>query len=137
MQSAIMRKARLLAWNRAFKIGSPARTRTTDMVVNSHPLYRLSYWGTELLILKQSNKITKIACFVNRFFPAQSAGMGLKKQSSSIGRRPQASGGFFNKLVKHSLAERFLKLGAANHVFGPAPQPPDFSTDRNMQNSIR
>ncbi len=25
--------------------GSPARTRTTDMVVNSHPLYRLSYWG--------------------------------------------------------------------------------------------
>lgn len=26
-------------------VGSPARTRTTDMVVNSHPLYRLSYWG--------------------------------------------------------------------------------------------
>src|SRR3989304_2733075 len=29
-------------------IGSPARTRTTDMVVNSHPLYRLSYWGISL-----------------------------------------------------------------------------------------
>jgi hypothetical protein len=27
--------------------GSPARTRTTDMVVNSHPLYRLSYWGRD------------------------------------------------------------------------------------------
>ena len=31
-------------------LGSPARTRTTDMVVNSHPLYRLSYWGIELHI---------------------------------------------------------------------------------------
>ena len=29
-------------------IGSPARTRTTDMLVNSQPLYRLSYWGTYL-----------------------------------------------------------------------------------------
>ena len=27
--------------------GSPARTRTTDKVVNSHLLYRLSYWGRE------------------------------------------------------------------------------------------
>ena len=26
-------------------IGSPARTRTTDPMVNSHLLYRLSYWG--------------------------------------------------------------------------------------------
>ena len=26
-------------------IGSPARTRTTDTVVNSHLLCRLSYWG--------------------------------------------------------------------------------------------
>lgn len=25
--------------------GSPGRTRTSDMVVNSHPLYRLSYRG--------------------------------------------------------------------------------------------
>jgi hypothetical protein len=25
--------------------GSPARTRTTDPVINSHLLYRLSYWG--------------------------------------------------------------------------------------------
>ena len=25
--------------------GSPARTRTTDPMVNSHLLYRLSYWG--------------------------------------------------------------------------------------------
>jgi hypothetical protein len=27
-------------------IGSPARTRTTDPVINSHLLYRLSYWGS-------------------------------------------------------------------------------------------
>lgn len=25
--------------------GSPARTRTTDPVINSHLLYQLSYWG--------------------------------------------------------------------------------------------
>lgn len=31
--------------------GSPARTRTTDMVVNSHPLYRLSYWGMKSYLL--------------------------------------------------------------------------------------
>ena len=27
------------------KIGSPGRTRTCDLVINSHPLYRLSYRG--------------------------------------------------------------------------------------------
>ena len=26
--------------------GSPGRTRTSDKVVNSHPLYQLSYRGT-------------------------------------------------------------------------------------------
>jgi hypothetical protein len=26
-------------------IGSPARTRTTDKLINSQLLYRLSYWG--------------------------------------------------------------------------------------------
>ncbi len=29
-----------------FQSGSPARTRTTDKLVNSQLLYRLSYWGT-------------------------------------------------------------------------------------------
>jgi hypothetical protein len=29
--------------------GSPARTRTTDPMVNSHLLYRLSYWGKSVL----------------------------------------------------------------------------------------
>ena len=38
--------------------GSPARTRTTDMVVNSHPLYRLSYWG----IKKYSFSTTSLLC---------------------------------------------------------------------------
>ena len=27
------------------KVGSPGRTRTCDLVINSHPLYRLSYRG--------------------------------------------------------------------------------------------
>ena len=29
-----------------FSTGSPGRTRTSDMVVNSHPLYQLSYRGS-------------------------------------------------------------------------------------------
>lgn|GEM_PF-3955761 len=33
------------AW---FKFGSPGRTRTADQVVNSHPLYLLSYRGMRL-----------------------------------------------------------------------------------------
>jgi hypothetical protein len=37
--------ARTMKFLQPIRIGSPARTRTTDMVVNSHPLYRLSYWG--------------------------------------------------------------------------------------------
>ncbi len=28
-----------------FKIGSPGRARTADLVINSHPLYQLSYRG--------------------------------------------------------------------------------------------
>ena len=33
-------------WERSIsKVGSPGRTRTSDMVVNSHPLYQLSYRG--------------------------------------------------------------------------------------------
>lgn len=27
-------------------VGSPERTRTSDLVINSHPLYRLSYRGS-------------------------------------------------------------------------------------------
>ena len=34
--------------NPLFLFGSPARTRTTDPMVNSHLLYRLSYWGTSV-----------------------------------------------------------------------------------------
>jgi hypothetical protein len=30
---------------RFLKGGSPGRTRTADLVINSHPLYRLSYRG--------------------------------------------------------------------------------------------
>jgi hypothetical protein len=32
-------------------VGSPARTRTADTVVNSHLLCRLSYWGIRLIFL--------------------------------------------------------------------------------------
>ena len=28
-----------------YMIGSPGRARTADLVINSHPLYRLSYRG--------------------------------------------------------------------------------------------
>ena len=39
---------------RAFRrdIGSPGRARTADLVINSHPLYRLSYRGTKPSILR-------------------------------------------------------------------------------------
>ena len=36
-------------------IGSPARTRTTDTVVNSHLLCRLSYWGRKINLLKTNS----------------------------------------------------------------------------------
>lgn len=35
-----MRFATTLTW-----CGSPGRTRTADLMINSHPLYRLSYRG--------------------------------------------------------------------------------------------
>ena len=28
--------------------GSPSRTRTSDPMINSHLLYQLSYWGTQI-----------------------------------------------------------------------------------------
>ena len=34
---------------------SPGRTRTADLVVNSHPLYRLSYWGSTTRFKEPSN----------------------------------------------------------------------------------
>ena len=40
------RKKGWLLWSQPFVIpGSPGRTRTADKVVNSHPLYQLSYRG--------------------------------------------------------------------------------------------
>ena len=42
----VTKKGIRLVWpNPLFLFGSPARTRTTDPMVNSHLLYRLSYWG--------------------------------------------------------------------------------------------
>jgi len=32
--------------------GSPGRARTADLVINSHPLYRLSYRGREARMVK-------------------------------------------------------------------------------------
>ncbi len=44
--SAIEKKAHLYSkMGLLLIIGSPGRTRTADQVVNSHPLYRLSYRG--------------------------------------------------------------------------------------------
>ena len=38
---------------------SPTWTRTTDMVINSHPLYRLSYWG------RRNKYLTRERIYVN------------------------------------------------------------------------
>ncbi len=55
--------------------GSPARTRTTDKVVNSHLLYRLSYWGMygALLSVLQSESVyttasKSVSSFLRSFF---------------------------------------------------------------------
>ena len=36
---------------KAFEIGSPGRARTADLVINSHPLYQLSYQGMKPAIV--------------------------------------------------------------------------------------
>ncbi len=45
--------------------GSPARTRTTDKVINSHLLYQLSYWGIALELKILFNR--PAACQALRF----------------------------------------------------------------------
>ena len=41
--------------------GSPARTRTADPMVNSHLLYRLSYWGIIGVTLYPNCLLTELA----------------------------------------------------------------------------
>ena len=38
------------AWRRRWESGSPGRTRTCDLAVNSRSLYQLSYRGTFLIL---------------------------------------------------------------------------------------
>ena len=56
-------------------IGSPARTRTTDKVINSHLLYRLSYWGMKNAspsVLRSESVYTtaskSVSSFLSSFF---------------------------------------------------------------------
>lgn len=52
-----------ILWMTAFvQFGSPARTRTTDKVVNSHLLYRLSYWGMSCF-----RRLLTLRCFLLGF----------------------------------------------------------------------
>ena len=55
--------------------GSPARTRTTDKVINSHLLYRLSYWGMKNAspsVLRSESVYTtaskSVSSFLSSFF---------------------------------------------------------------------
>ena len=51
------------------KIGSPGRTRTSDMVVNSHPLYQLSYRGIFLAgYSNQGSKLQVLRCICSIVF---------------------------------------------------------------------
>ena len=43
LNSETKRKSR--SFDLLFLFGSPSWTRTNDIVINSHALYRLSYWG--------------------------------------------------------------------------------------------
>ena len=48
-------------------VGSPARTRTTDKVINSHLLYRLSYWGMKCYSFSISAALGQIIYYI-RFY---------------------------------------------------------------------
>ena len=37
--------------------GSPSRTRTSDPMINSHLLYQLSYWGTQIALNTSKTKL--------------------------------------------------------------------------------
>ena len=43
-----MTKARINVMQAFVFVGSPGQARTADLVINSHPLYRLSYRGIAL-----------------------------------------------------------------------------------------
>jgi hypothetical protein len=45
------------------QFGSPARTRTTDKVVNSHLLYRLSYWGMRIVLIAYPASMVNILLY--------------------------------------------------------------------------
>lgn len=76
-------------------LGSPARTRTTDMLVNSQPLYRLSYWGTFFL------------CFSFHPMIVEKIGL-LKKNFSGYIIQEQADVNNFNSLFEQN-DQYFLK----------------------------
>ncbi len=50
------------ARNRPDLYGSPDRTRTCDLMINSHPLYRLSYRG----MLRILNAFTELVKYSNK-----------------------------------------------------------------------
>src|SRR5699024_7303706 len=45
--------------------GSPGRARTADLVINSHPLYQLSYRG---IAICEARSLVKPAALCNRYF---------------------------------------------------------------------
>ena len=55
----------MAGWIKKIKSGSPGRTRTSDMVVNSHPLYQLSYRGTQHAYSKPSDGRQAFAIFLD------------------------------------------------------------------------
>ena len=67
------------ARRQALQRGSPGRARTTDLTVNSRPLYRLSYRGTARVRLVDSNSATAYRGRCNERFRACSADRPITK----------------------------------------------------------
>ena len=78
------------------RIGSPGRARTADLVINSHPLYRLSYRGMKRdsagMIGRRTLPVNILSCFGAlkrgraRFNPAapQATPKATRRRSSAV-----------------------------------------------------
>ena len=64
--------------------GSPGRARTADLVINSHPLYQLSYRGIENLQEDASYRFYRF--LVNAFYQGHTIGLPSQRTLLNRGR---------------------------------------------------
>ena len=64
----INRHKKTSVFTEVFEFGSLRRARTTDPVINSHLLYRLSYQGKEARIIEIIFRLSNIFCIFHKIF---------------------------------------------------------------------